>query len=43
MMNWKQMFKEVFVVHLRYCPVMCLVGLRNNMENPRIVGVPVKF
>jgi hypothetical protein len=42
MMNWKKMYREVFMVHLRYCPV-CVLGLRNNMENPRIVGVQPSF
>ena len=39
MMNWKKMYKEVFMVHSRYSPVICVLGLRNNVENPRIVGV----
>jgi hypothetical protein len=43
MMNWKKMYKELFMVHLRYCPVVCLLGLRNNVENLRIVGVQPSF
>lgn len=43
MMNWKKVYKEVFMVQLRYCPVVCVLGLRNNVEYPRIVGVQPSF
>jgi len=43
MMNWKKMYKEVFMAHLRYCPVVCVLGPRNDVENPRIVDVQPSF
>jgi hypothetical protein len=43
MMNWKNICKEVFGPVLRYCPVICVLGLMKNMKNLRIVCVSVTF
>jgi len=43
MMIWKKMYKELFMVHLRYCPFVCMLGLRNNLGNLSIVSVQPSF